>query len=273
MVDHLGSSPWKKLVQEPGHNTGAGAVFDEQVMELYEASTAVALAQYEVAQKCMQLLCLPPGQLLLNIGCGSGMCGRAVADSIGRHQWVGTDIAAPMLRAASAGAGAAAGATGAGATTGVATDAGAATESSATNTGAGALGLVQQDMGQVLPFRPCLFDGAISVSAVHWLLMPGAGLKGGSGDTRSTTSTKAEGWGAQLQNRKRQQQLAQKNKRKELRQEEQQREIQLQTLQISQPPERLGPQSAAGANAKSRSPQQLLLRTMFESLHECLKPG
>ena len=102
--------------------------------------------QSEVARACVQMLDLPDfargGALLLNAGCGTGMCGTPIEER--GYAWVGTDIALPMLQAAAPAASCA--------------------------------GLLQQDMGQRLPLRPGLFDGAISVAAVHWLLLPGAGL-------------------------------------------------------------------------------------------------
>ena len=154
----LGKSPWKTQVQK-GLN-GSGPMFTDEVVKLYQNDT-VHQSQAEVARACIQMLDLPAttdgvaagGKLLLNAGCGTGMCGSAIDQA--RHAWVGTDIAQPMLRSAEQHA--------------------LHREPGSRKLGHSCAGLVQQDMGQHLPFRAGLFDGAISVSALHWLLLPGAG--------------------------------------------------------------------------------------------------
>eukprot|EP00937_MAST-01D_sp_MAST-1D-sp2_P004980 g4980.t1 len=81
--------------------------------------------------------------LALDVGCGTGMCGAVVgARGI---TWIGTDISLPMLARADTGA-------------------------------AGCAGLLAQDMSQGLPFRDATFDLCVSISAVHYLATPGAGM-------------------------------------------------------------------------------------------------
>ena len=80
---------------------------------------------------------LPPDEpaLLLDIGCGSGLSGEILSDA--GHTWVGMDISSAMLS--------------------VGQDRGMDGD------------VFEADMGQGLFFRPGVFDGAISISAVQWL--------------------------------------------------------------------------------------------------------
>eukprot|EP00708_Paratrimastix_pyriformis_P005223 GAFH01004221.1.p1 GENE.GAFH01004221.1~~GAFH01004221.1.p1 ORF type:complete len:262 (+),score=61.69 GAFH01004221.1:84-788(+) len=73
--------------------------------------------------------------MILDIGCGSGLSGTVLDDD--GHFWVGCDISRSMLN--------------------VAEDRDVGGD------------LLQNDIGEGLPFRPSSFDGAISISAVQWL--------------------------------------------------------------------------------------------------------
>jgi len=93
--------------------------------------------QTELAERAVELLNIPEGssQLLLDIGCGTGISGQVLSEH--NHVWVGLDISVPMLRVAQ--------------------------EKEIEGD------LIQLDMGAILPFRPGVFDGAISISCLQWL--------------------------------------------------------------------------------------------------------
>ena len=122
--------------------------------------------QGEMSERAIELLELPEDepQLLLDLGCGSGLSGTALDDE--GHIWVGLDISSAMLsefihdsviirlkyisysylnqithfKC---------------------TDVARERDVSGD--------LILGDMGQGLPFRPGSFDGAISISALQWL--------------------------------------------------------------------------------------------------------
>ncbi len=99
--------------------------------------------QARLSQRAIELLLLPQGQpsLVLDIGCGSGLSGQCLEEA--GHNWVGMDISPDMLEVA--------------------------VERGATE---GAGDAAHGDMGQGFPFRPGMFDGAISISALQWLFYP-----------------------------------------------------------------------------------------------------
>jgi 18S rRNA (guanine1575-N7)-methyltransferase len=75
------------------------------------------------------------GSLILDIGCGSGLSGEILSEN--GFLWLGLDISRDMLNVAR--------------------------ERDCEGD------LLQIDMGQGFRFRPGVFDGAISVSALQWL--------------------------------------------------------------------------------------------------------
>ena len=95
-----------------------------------------------MSERALELLMIPSRgdigfrpQLLLDIGCGSGLSGDVLSDK--GHRWVGLDISRNMLDIAER---------------------------------RGAEGdMLEHDMGTGLPFRPGTFNGAISISALQWL--------------------------------------------------------------------------------------------------------
>ncbi|ROL49826.1 putative 18S rRNA (guanine-N(7))-methyltransferase [Anabarilius grahami] len=90
-----------------------------------------------MSERAVELLSLPDDQpcYLLDVGCGSGLSGDYLSE-IG-HYWVGVDISTAML------------------------DVALRREVEGD--------LVLGDMGQGMPFRPGMFDGCISISALQWL--------------------------------------------------------------------------------------------------------
>jgi len=95
--------------------------------------------QTKMAERALELLNLrEEGKFILDIGCGTGLSGK-VLEKHG-HIWVGTDISQSML------------------------------DVGYTMRGVTSIGdAVCSDMGSGLPFRPGMFDGCISISALQWL--------------------------------------------------------------------------------------------------------
>lgn len=104
----------------------------------YTTNSRIMDIQAQLTQRAMELLALPQDgaiQLLLDLGCGSGLSGETLTEE--GHVWVGLDVSAAMLD--------------------VAQDRGVEGD------------MCLHDLGQGLPLRPGTFDGAISISAVQWL--------------------------------------------------------------------------------------------------------
>lgn len=102
----------------------------------YANNSRMIYIQTAMTERAVQLLNLRTADgLILDIGCGSGLSG-AVLSSKG-YSWIGTDISRSML--------------------GIAVDRGVDGD------------VVLGDMGEGLPFRPGMFDGAVSISALQWL--------------------------------------------------------------------------------------------------------
>jgi len=94
--------------------------------------------QATLTERALELLNLPDDgvpKLLLDLGCGSGLSGETISEH--GHQWIGLDVSRSMLNVAN--------------------------EREAEGD------LMEGDMGQGLPLRDGMFDGAISISAVQWL--------------------------------------------------------------------------------------------------------
>jgi len=110
--------------------------YDADESSKYTQNTRVQQIQAEMTLRSLELLNLPPSQLILDIGCGSGLSGEILTDE-GGHQWIGMDISAPML--------------------------GNALDREVEGD------LFLADMGAGVPFRAGTFDAAISISAIQWL--------------------------------------------------------------------------------------------------------
>ncbi len=100
-------------------------------------STRMISIQNDMTRRAIELLALPPDepQLILDLGCGSGLSGECLQED--GHFWVGVDISKAML--------------------------GVAQEREVEGD------LILGDLGDGLPFRAGAFDGAISISALQWL--------------------------------------------------------------------------------------------------------
>ena len=93
--------------------------------------------QTQLARRALEILAIPKGRnkLLLDIGCGSGISGNVLGAH--DHAWVGLDISKAMLEVAM--------------------------EREVEGD------VIHSDMGHGFGFRPGMFDGAISISAIQWL--------------------------------------------------------------------------------------------------------
>ncbi|KAF1315802.1 Methyltransferase wbscr22, partial [Globisporangium splendens] len=124
-------------MSRPEHISPPELFYDEKEAAKYNSSSRIVKVQEELANRAIELLNLPAGEekFILDVGCGSGLSGVALEEA--GHAWVGVDISKDMLDIASE------------------------RDSSGD--------VFLQDMGCGLPFRPGVFDGCISISAVQWL--------------------------------------------------------------------------------------------------------
>ena len=104
----------------------------------YTSSSRVIEIQDRLTERAVELLNFPKDdfpRLLLDVGCGSGLSGDRLTE-LG-YQWIGMDISESMLQVAQ----------------------------DRNIEGC----VIQYDMGHGCPFRPGIFDGCVSISAVQWL--------------------------------------------------------------------------------------------------------
>ncbi|XP_030392215.1 probable 18S rRNA (guanine-N(7))-methyltransferase isoform X2 [Gopherus evgoodei] len=102
-----------------------------------QCSSRMIAIQSQMSERAVELLGLPDDRscFLLDVGCGSGLSGDFISEE--GHHWVGMDISSAMLDVAM--------------------------EREVEGD------LILADMGQGIPFRPGMFDGCVSISAVQWL--------------------------------------------------------------------------------------------------------
>jgi len=121
-----------------------------------------ALTQRELTTRCLDLLCLDKSaggkdEVLLDLGCGSGLSGETLATN-GHRGWVGCDASAAMLERATR------------SRTPFTDEDADVTHGADTKIENPSLGaVVRCDFAQGLPFRGNCFDGIVSVSAAQWL--------------------------------------------------------------------------------------------------------
>lgn len=124
--------------RRPEHTAPATEFYSSEGAAKYAGSSRMTQVQTSLAERCVELLALPPNGdscLLLDIGTGIGLSGEVLTEA--GHHWIGTDISASMLDEALR--------------RDVQGD------------------LMQADAGHGIAFRMGTFDGAISVSAIQWL--------------------------------------------------------------------------------------------------------
>lgn len=106
--------------------------YDEDEAAKYRQGSRLAHIQRQMTERALELLALPNRPcLLLDIGCGSGLSGEVLKEH--GHEYIGVDISEAML---------------------------AVNEHDH---------LVNQDIGEGLPFTAGLFDGCVSISVLQWL--------------------------------------------------------------------------------------------------------
>lgn len=116
----------------------ADVFYSETEARKYTQSSRVIEIQERLTERAVELLHFPDDgvpRLLLDVGCGSGLSGDRLSE-LG-HQWVGIDLSAAMLEHAR--------------------------EREVEGD------VMRNDMGHGVPFRPGVFDGCVSISAVQWL--------------------------------------------------------------------------------------------------------
>lgn len=120
----------------PEHQAPPEIYYNDDEASKYASNSRMIDVQTRMAERAVELLLLPEQPcLLLDVGCGSGISGEVLTEM--GHQWVGCDISPSMLNCA----------------LDRETDG----------------DLILSDMGAELRFRPGIFDGVISISALQWL--------------------------------------------------------------------------------------------------------
>ncbi|KAL0225765.1 hypothetical protein P9112_013089 [Eukaryota sp. TZLM1-RC] len=125
-------------MSRPEHIAPADVYYDDTEARKYTRNSRIIKIQKEMAERAFDLLSLPENggpYNILDIGCGSGLSGEVLSEM--GHTWTGVDISPAMLRIC------------------------LERESEGD--------LFECDIGCGLGFRPGVFDGAISISALQWL--------------------------------------------------------------------------------------------------------
>jgi 18S rRNA (guanine1575-N7)-methyltransferase len=124
-------------MSRPEHTAPPEVFYNDDEAKKYTFNTRIIDIQNQLTERALELLALDPSRpsLLLDIGCGSGLSGEVLSEN--GHVWVGVDISRSMLNI------------------GVEREVDGDT--------------IESDIGQGLPFRSGMFDGAISISAIQWL--------------------------------------------------------------------------------------------------------
>lgn len=122
-------------MSRPEYTAPPEIFYNDEEAGKYTENTRVQQIQAEMTLRALELLNIPKGQFVLDIGCGSGLSGEILTEE-GQY-WIGMDIAASML--------------------------GQALDREVEGD------LFLADMGAGVPFRAGTFDAAISISAIQWL--------------------------------------------------------------------------------------------------------
>eukprot|EP00124_Ichthyophonus_hoferi_P005278 Ihof_evm3s725 gene=Ihof_evmTU3s725 len=124
-------------MSRPEHVAPAEIFYNAEEAAKYSTNSRMMSIQTQMTQRAVELLALPEDHpcLLLDIGCGSGISGEELTAD--EHVWIGMDISPHML--------------------------GIAMQREVEGD------LLWHDMGDGVGFRPGMFDGVISISALQWL--------------------------------------------------------------------------------------------------------
>ena len=118
----------------------AECYYNEERSKEYHNNSRINKIQTEITERAIELLDVPESELIIDLGCGSGLSGQ-ILHRYG-HVWVGVDISPAM----------------------------ASISSNMDSKMNGCLSTVISDIGTKLPFKDETFGYAISISAVQWLL-------------------------------------------------------------------------------------------------------
>ncbi|XP_071544801.1 18S rRNA (guanine-N(7))-methyltransferase-like [Panulirus ornatus] len=123
--------------RRPERQAPAEVYYGADEARKYTQNSRVIEVQEKCTERAIELLALPDNTsaLLLDLGCGSGLSGETLTEQ--GHIWVGLDISEAMLDVA--------------------------LEREVEGD------MLLADIGQGMPFRAGMFDGAISISTVQWL--------------------------------------------------------------------------------------------------------
>jgi len=123
--------------RRPEHQAPPELFYNETEARKYTSNTRMIEIRKQLSERAIELLALPDDTpcMILDVGCGSGLSGECLTD-LG-HTWIGLDISKDMLDVAQ--------------------------ERDCEGD------LLLSDMGSGVPFRPGVFDGVISISALQWL--------------------------------------------------------------------------------------------------------
>lgn len=129
--------------KRPEHIAPPEIFYDYDEANKYTQNTRIMSIQETMTLRALELLELRDEdgpQLILDLGCGSGLSSQCIEEY--NHKWIGVDISEAMINVAK----------------------------ERKNEGdLEDLQIIQSDLGDGLPFRPGSFDAAISISALQWL--------------------------------------------------------------------------------------------------------
>ena len=124
-------------MSRPEHLKPPELFYNEDEARKYTANSRMVDIQVQMSERALELLALPADRpsFILDVGCGSGLSGECLTEQ--GHFWIGVDISSSMLDVAR--------------------------EREVEGD------LCLSDAGQGMFFRPGMFDGVVSVSALQWL--------------------------------------------------------------------------------------------------------
>lgn len=129
--------------KRPEHIAPPEIFYDYDEANKYTQNTRIMGIQESMTNRAIELLDLKEKdgqQLILDLGCGSGLSSQCIEEF--GHKWIGLDISEAMISVA---------------------------KERKNDADLEDLQIIQSDLGDGLPFRPGSFDAAISVSALQWL--------------------------------------------------------------------------------------------------------